>query len=132
MIVVALVGCGMGAANNCPSDTPLACAGTDSCCSAANPILCGGSCWAGVPTQALCNGTITVCNAPTDSSPCQSGSYCYEWVCTGDSECVSTNPNGTIFGANDEGNDPSCAGLLTFGEHFWNIPPAWQTCTLIP
>ncbi|MEP6864548.1 MAG: hypothetical protein ABJE66_28260 [Deltaproteobacteria bacterium] len=66
------------------------------------------------------------------SSPCESGSYCYEWVCSGDSECVSTNPNGTIVGANDEGNDPSCTGLLTFGQHFWNIPPAWQTCTLIP
>lgn len=133
VLVLAIAGCGQtGDANTCPSEAPLACAGTAVCCPTTTPIHCGDKCWSGVPTQAECNGVITVCNAPTDSSPCQSGSYCYEWVCSGDAECVATNPNSTNYGANDEGNDVSCAGLLTFGQHFWNIPPAWQACTLIP
>jgi len=132
-LALALAGCEqMGAENDCPSDTPLACAGTGFCCPSTAPILCGSSCWNGVPTQANCNAQITVCNAATDASPCESGSYCYEWVCSGDSECVATNPNGTNYGANDEGNDASCAGLLMFGQQFWNIPPAWQACVLIP
>jgi hypothetical protein len=65
-------------------------------------------------------------------SGCQSGSYCYQWDCHGDSECLATNPAGTATGASDEGNDPSCSGLLMFGQQFWNIPPATQSCTLTP
>lgn len=131
LAVVAVAGCGgFGNGNSCPSDTPLSCAGTGTCCPTSNPILCGGQCWNVYPKT--CTDTITICNAETDSSPCESGSYCYEWVCFGDSECEATNPNGTNYGANDEGNDLSCAGLVTFGQHFWNIPPAWQSCTLIP
>jgi hypothetical protein len=86
-----------------------------------------------MPTAADCKGDpVTVCTSSNGGSPCQSGSYCYQWICFGDSQCVSTNPNGTVTGANDEGNDASCSGLLTFGQHFWNIPPAWQSCTLLP
>jgi hypothetical protein len=65
-------------------------------------------------------------------SGCQSGSYCYQWSCNGDSGCLSTNPTGMPSGAQDEGNDPSCIGLLTFGQKFWSVPPATQSCTLTP
>ena len=65
-------------------------------------------------------------------SGCQSGSYCYQWSCNGDSQCLSTNPTGMPSGAQDEGNDASCSGLLTFGQKFWSVPPATQSCTLTP
>ena len=130
-VTLALTGCGGGASdNNCPVDTPLPCVGTSSCCPSDAPILCGGQCFNTMPSAAQCNGDpITVC---TTASTCERGSYCYEWICFGDPECVATNPDGTALGANDEGNDVSCAGLVTFGEHFWGIPPAWQTCALVP
>ncbi|HEX7700110.1 MAG TPA: hypothetical protein VF403_05300 [Kofleriaceae bacterium] len=134
LMALALAGCQTAADNNnCPAATPLPCVGTSSCCPTDAPILCGNTCYNTMPSSAECNGApITVCTDSTAGSPCESGSYCYQWICFGDSECVSTNPNGTVIGANDEGNDPSCTGLLTFGEHFWNIPPAWQSCTLLP
>jgi hypothetical protein len=132
VLIALLLGCNSDAGSYCDSST-LACAGTNLCCGTSTPILCGSSCWAVQPTTAECDSTVTVCSAASDtSSPCMSGSYCYEWICNGDSECLSTNPNGTATGANDEGNDASCDGLLMFGEQFWNIPPAWQACTLIP
>ena len=85
--------------------------------------------------DASSGGSITIAGGSTGGgggNGCQSGSYCYEWNCNGDSECLATNPNGTPTGADDEGNDPSCSGLLTFGQHFWNIPPATQSCALTP
>jgi hypothetical protein len=87
--------------------------------------------------SASSGGSIAIAGGSGGSSSgggggCQSGSYCYQWNCNGDSECLSTNPNGTSTGANDEGNDPSCSGLLMFGQQFWNIPPATQSCTLTP
>ena len=126
-----------GNGNTCPAATPLVCSGTDLCCGSAFPYLCGGKCWSVQPTAAECNAATVVC---TDSgggtggsgNGCVSGSYCYKWNCNGDSECLSTNPNGTATGANDEGNDASCSGLMTFGQQFWNIPPATQSCTLTP
>ena len=80
------------------------------------------------------DGTITIAGGSTGGggNACPSGSYCYQWDCHGDSQCLATNPNGTATGANDEGNDPSCSGLLTFGQRFWNIPPATQSCNLTP
>ena len=65
-------------------------------------------------------------------SGCQSGSYCYQWSCNGDSGCLTTNPTGMPSGALDEGNDPSCNALLTFGQKFWSVPPATQSCSLTP
>ncbi len=63
---------------------------------------------------------------------CVSGSYCYQWNCNGDSECLTTNPNGTATGAVDQVNEVSCNELITFGQKFWGIPPATQSCTLTP
>lgn len=81
-------------------------------------------------------GSITIAGGSGSTggsgNGCQSGSYCYQWNCNGDPECLATNPDGTATGANDEGNDPSCSGLLTFGQKFWNIPPATQSCTITP
>lgn len=133
LAAVTFAGCNAASGNNCPASTPLPCVGTSSCCPSDAPILCGGQCFNTQPTAAECNGDpITVCTDSSSGTPCESGSYCYQWICFGDPECVATNPNGTTFGANDEGNDVSCAGLLTFGEHFWGIPPAYQSCTLLP
>ncbi len=81
------------------------------------------------------SGTIVIAggaSAGGGGSGCQRGSYCYQWDCHGDSECLATNPTGAATGASDEGNDPSCSGLLMFGQQFWNIPPATQSCTLTP
>lgn len=135
IIVFALhAGCdSTGAAGFCADPTPLRCPGTGDCCPADAPIHCGDSCWNGVPSATQCSATVSTCTDNSKGgSPCVSGSYCYEWVCSGDPECLSTNPNGTAVGANDEGNDASCSGLTTFGTHFWGIPPAWQACVLIP
>jgi hypothetical protein len=132
VLLAALAGCNISNGNNCPAATPLPCAGTGLCCPAEEPIHCGSQCFNSMPTAAECGDAITVCSDSSSGTPCESGSYCYEWACFGDPECVSTNPNGTVTGANDEGNDVSCAGLITFGQHFWNIPPAYQSCTLIP
>jgi len=129
--ILGLAGCPSSNGNNCSADE-LPCTG-GVCCPTANPILCGGKCYNVMPPAADCaRDSIEVCTVSNGGRPCESGSYCYQWICFGDSECVSTNPNGTVTGANDEGNDASCAGLLTFGQHFWNIPPAWQSCTLVP
>jgi hypothetical protein len=49
-----------------------------------------------------------------------SGDWYYHWNCHGDSECLSTNPNSTATGTNDEGpEETSCTQLLTFAQHFW-------------
>lgn len=130
-VVLQCAGChDSGSANNCPTATPLACVGTSDCCPTSAPIQCGSSCFNTQPTAAECAGSAeSVCLA---ASTCQSGDYCYEWICFGDPECMSTNPNGSNIGANDEGNDSSCQGLITFGEHNWGIPPAWQACVLVP
>jgi len=142
--VLALAACSSSAAGTtttpvvtCPAATPLVCSGTIYCCTSGSPYLCGGKCWQTPPTATQCTGMGVVCSGSTDGGAtsggaCQSGSYCYEWNCNGDSECLATNPNGTPTGADDVGNDPSCNGLLTFGQKFWNIPPATQSCTLTP
>jgi hypothetical protein len=90
---------------------------------------CGSSSGGIITISGGASGSAT---GGTSGSGCQSGSYCYEWNCNGDSECLAANPNGTATGANDEGNDPSCSGLLMFGQQFWNIPPATQSCALTP
>ena len=120
--------------NSCPAATPLACSGTDLCCGSGFAYLCGGKCWSAPPTAAECASATVTCSGSGGGggTGCVSGSYCYQWNCNGDQQCLSTNPNGTASGANDEGNDASCAGLLTFGQNFWNIPPATQSCTLTP
>lgn len=68
---------------------------------------------------------LSGCGAGSSSPP----DWYYHWNCNGDSECLSTNPTGAASGTVDEGpNESSCTELLTFGEHFWNIPPATQSC----
>ncbi|HEY3644581.1 MAG TPA: IPT/TIG domain-containing protein [Gammaproteobacteria bacterium] len=71
-------------------------------------------------------GLLAGCGANGASSP---PDWFYHWNCNGDSECLATNPTGAPSGTADEGPDESsCTELLTFGEHFWNIPPATQSC----
>ncbi len=124
--------------NSCPAATPLACAGTTLCCGDGFPYLCGGKCWSAQPTAAECNAASYLCSNPGGGgtggggTACVAGSWCYHWNCNGDSQCLATNPNGTASGANDEGNQVSCNQLMTFGQQFWNIPPATQSCTLGP
>lgn len=124
--------------NSCPAATPLACPGTDLCCGDGFSYLCGGKCWSAQPTAADCNAATVTCSDPSGGTTggsgngCVSGSWCYHWNCNGDSECLSTNPTGGATGATDEGNEVSCDELITFGQKFWNIPPATQSCTLGP
>ncbi|HEY3859836.1 MAG TPA: IPT/TIG domain-containing protein, partial [Gammaproteobacteria bacterium] len=68
---------------------------------------------------------LSGCGAGSSSS----GDWFYHWDCNGDSECLATNPTGAASGTADEGpNESSCTELLTFGQHFWGIPPATQSC----
>jgi hypothetical protein len=68
---------------------------------------------------------LSACGASASSPP----DWFYHWDCNGDSECLATNPTGAASGTVDEGpNESSCTELLTFGENFWNIPPATQSC----
>src|SRR5690348_15487269 len=70
-------------------------------------------------------GLLAGCGAGGSSPP----DWFYHWNCNGDSECLATNLTGAPSGTVDEGpNESSCTELLTFGEHFWNIPPATQSC----
>jgi hypothetical protein len=49
-----------------------------------------------------------------------SGDWWYHWDCHGDSECLSTNPNGTPTGNVDEGPEQaSCTELMEFAAQFW-------------
>jgi len=60
-----------------------------------------------------------------------SGDWYYHWNCNGDSSCLSTNPGAAnqASGTLDEGPSYSaCSPLLTFAQHFWNMPPATDSC----
>jgi len=71
-------------------------------------------------------GVLAGCGAGGASSP---PDWFYHWNCNGDSQCLATNPTGAPSGTADEGpNESSCTELLTFGQQFWNIPPATQSC----
>lgn len=60
----------------------------------------------------------------------------YHFICNGDSECLSTNFAGAPYGTSDQGPGQGgvsgCNSLLTFGNNFWNIPPAQQWCDNSP
>jgi hypothetical protein len=71
-------------------------------------------------------GLLAGCGGAGGSSP---PDWFYHWNCNGDSECLATNPTGAASGTLNEGpEETDCTELLTFGEHFWNIPPATQSC----
>ncbi|GEJ55970.1 IPT/TIG domain-containing protein [Anaeromyxobacter diazotrophicus] len=59
-----------------------------------------------------------------------SGDWYYHWSCNGDSGCLSTNPTGQASGTSGpiSGGQVGCNELMTFGNKFWNIPPATQSC----
>jgi hypothetical protein len=65
------------------------------------------------------------CGGATDTSgggggSSGSGDWYYHWNCHGDSECLSTNPNGQAIGNLNEGPaKAACTGLLQFAAHFW-------------
>jgi IPT/TIG domain-containing protein len=53
----------------------------------------------------------------------------YHWDCNGDSECLSTNPTGAASGTLNEGPEEiDCTQLQDFSRHFWNMPPATDSC----
>jgi hypothetical protein len=53
----------------------------------------------------------------------------YHWDCNGDSECLSTNPTGAASGTLNEGpEETDCTQLQDFSRHFWNMPPATDSC----
>jgi hypothetical protein len=58
----------------------------------------------------------------------------YHWSCNGDSECLITNPTGQATGTvgPEAGGQSGCNSLMAFGTHFWNIPPAVQSCDHSP
>ncbi|HET9551919.1 MAG TPA: hypothetical protein VFP50_03040, partial [Anaeromyxobacteraceae bacterium] len=59
------------------------------------------------------------------------GGWYYHWSCNGDPECLITNPTGAPSGT--VGPEPGgCGSLMTFGSHFWGIPPATQSCDQSP
>jgi hypothetical protein len=63
-----------------------------------------------------------------------SGGWYYHWSCNGDSECLATNPTGQPSGTSGpiSGEQVGCNELMTFGTHFWGIPPATQSCDQNP
>ena len=66
------------------------------------------------------------------SSSAAPADWFYHWNCNGDSQCLGANPTGQPSGTSDEGNETSCDELLNFGNQFWNIPPATQSCDQNP
>jgi hypothetical protein len=63
--------------------------------------------------------------AGADSPP----DWYYHWNCNGDSECLSTNPTGAASGTLNEGPEEiNCTQLQDFSRHFWNMPPATDSC----
>lgn len=62
----------------------------------------------------------------------------YHFICNGDSECLTLNPfpSGTPSGTSNQGSgaggQANCNSLMTFGNKFWNIPPAQQWCDTTP
>lgn len=58
------------------------------------------------------------------------GDWYYHWSCNGDSQCLATNPTGQASGTSGpiSGGQVGCNELMTFGNKFWNIPPATQSC----
>lgn len=72
-------------------------------------------------------GLLSGCGNGSSSSD-----WFYHWNCNGDPECLATNPGSTPSGTADEGNQTSCDQLLTFGNQFWGIPPATQSCDQDP
>lgn len=72
---------------------------------------------------------LAACGVAGDSS----GWY-YHWSCNGDSECLATNPTGQSSGTSGpiSGEQVGCNELMTFGTHFWGIPPATQSCDQNP
>lgn len=69
--------------------------------------------------------SLSGCGAGASSPP----DWFYHWSCNGDSQCLGTNPTGAASGTLDEGpNESSCTELLTFAQHFWNMPPATDSC----
>jgi hypothetical protein len=68
---------------------------------------------------------LSGCGAGSSAPP----DWYYHWNCNGDSECLGTNPTGAASGTLDEGpNESSCTQLLDFAQHFWNMPPATDSC----
>lgn len=75
---------------------------------------------------------------PSGSSSSSSGSsvgssssdWYYHWNCNGDPECLVANPSTTNQTSGDEDIDvyANCASLMTFGEKFWDMPPATESC----
>ncbi len=79
---------------------------------------------------AACGGGGSSSSSGSNSS----GNWYYHWNCNGDSECLATNSAGTPSGTAGpiSGGQVGCNSLMTFGNKFWGIPPATQSCDKSP
>jgi hypothetical protein len=83
------------------------------------------------PATPTCSNGAT--NYPTCTPTGGNGDWYYHWNCNGDSACLGLTPNDASTGSLDEGPAyASCSPLLTFAAHFWNTPPATNSCTQTP
>ena len=82
-----------------------------------------------IAVVAIAAFVMTGCGGGGGSSGSSSGDWYYHFSCNGDPACLSTNFAGTSSGTANEGPVyANCSQLLTFAAHFWNMPPATDSC----